>query len=77
MQLGMRTDEHGIVYGLAHVCAGATWLRSMQNAGQISKIESSKNKQASACMQRTEDWRRQKEPAPGTASTDVCAVGQV
>ena len=71
MQLGMCTDEHGIVYGLAHVCL------AVQNAGQISKIESSKNKQASACMQRTEDWRRQKKPAPGKASTDVCSVGQV
>jgi len=50
---------------------------AVQNAGQISKIESSKNKQASACMQRTEDWKRQKEPAPGKASTDVCSVGQV
>ena len=50
---------------------------AVQNAGQISKIESSKNKQASACMQRTEDWKRQKEPAPGKASTDVCSAGQV
>ena len=28
-------------------------------------------------MQRTEDWKRQKEPAPGKASTDVCSAGQV
>jgi hypothetical protein len=64
VQLGMCTGENGIVYGLAHVCAGATWLCRVQNAGQISKIESSKNNQASACMQKTEHWRRQKELAP-------------
>ena len=63
--------------GLAHVCAGAAWLCSVQNAGQTSKIESSKNNQASACMRSAEHWRRWKQPAPGKASTDVCSAGQV
>ena len=63
--------------GLAHVCAGAAWSCSVLNAGQTSKIESSKNNQASACMRSAEHWRRWKQPAPGKASTDVCSAGQV
>lgn len=72
MQLGMRKGDHDMVHGLAcmrgcslvvqrglaHVCAGAAWLCSVQNAGQTSKIESSKNNQASACMRRAEHWRQ-------------------
>ena len=72
--LGIRTGEHGMVHGLAHVCAGAAWLCSVQNAGEVSKVESSKNSQASACMQTAEHWRRQKDPAPGKASTDSPGV---
>ena len=34
-----------MVHGLAHVCAGAAWLCSVQNAGEVSKVESSKNSQ--------------------------------
>ena len=63
--------------GLAHVCAGAAWLCSVQNAGQTSKIESSKNNQASACMRSAEHWRRWKQPGLGKASTDVCSAVQV
>ena len=48
VQLGIRADNHSMVHGVAHVCAGAAWVCSVQNAGEISKIESSKNKQASA-----------------------------
>ena len=63
--------------GLAHVCAGVAWLCSVHNAGQTSKIGSSKNNQASACMRRAEHWRRWKQPGLGKASTDVCSAGQV
>ena len=38
MQLGMCTDEHGIVYGLAHVCAGATWLCRTRGKFQKSSL---------------------------------------
>ena len=74
VQLGIRTGEHGMVHGLAHVCVGAAWLCSVQNAGEISKVESSKNSQASACIQTAEHWRRQKEPALGKASTYALAA---
>ena len=70
MQLGMRPGKHDTIHGLARVCADAAWLCSVQNAGQISKIESSKNNHASACIQRAEHWRRQKEPAPRKASAE-------
>ena len=38
VQLGMCTDEHGIVYGLAHVCAGATWLCRTRGKFQKSSL---------------------------------------
>ena len=38
VQLGMCTDEHGIVYGLAHVCAGATWLCRTRDKFQKSSL---------------------------------------
>jgi hypothetical protein len=37
VQLGMCTDEDGIAYGLAHVCAGAAWLRRVQTRGKFQK----------------------------------------
>ena len=35
VQLSTRTDGHGIAHGLPHVCAGAAWLCSVQNVGEV------------------------------------------
>ena len=43
----MCTGEHGMVYGLAHVCGCSLAVqRAERGARKISKIESSKNNQA-------------------------------
>jgi hypothetical protein len=56
-------DVYGVLDGQAHACAGAAWLCSVRNVGDISKINLARTR-AHACMRGAKDRRQRDEPEP-------------
>jgi hypothetical protein len=56
-------DVYGVLDGQAHACAGASWLCSVRNVGDVSKINLARTR-AHACMRGAKDRRQRDEPGP-------------